>query len=169
MKKISCSISGFSLVEVTLAIGVVSFCALSMVGLLSVGLHSDSTSSSETAVTNILTSIVSDISVTPQSSSATAPISPQFNIPVPATGSPQSYAFYFKEDGTLSATAGGSAVAANAPVYRATVTVIPPSSTKGATVVRVLMTWPALADPTANIGPSKQKGSVETVTALLRN
>ena len=162
------STSAFSLVEVILAMGVVSFSVLSMLGLLTIGLKSDSASSSETAVTNILSSLVSDVSATPLTSPATAQVSPQFGIPVPVSGAVTNTLF-FKEDGTVSGTVNQNAIATDHPLYRATVIVVPPASTKGATTVRLLLTWPALADAQGAHLPSKQKGSVETVTAFLRN
>ncbi len=163
------SAAAFSLVEVILAMGVVSFSVLSMLGLLTVGLQSDSASSSETAVTNILTSLVSDLSATPKTSPATDQTSPQFGLPVPMSGNATTNTLFFREDGTVSGTMNQNAVAADRPLYRATVIVVPPASTKGATTVRLLLTWPALADAKGANVPSKQKGSVETVTAFLRN
>jgi len=161
---------GFSLIEVAVAIGIVAFCVLSLLGLLSVGLKTDSSSSAETAVTNILTSLVSDLGATPVSTPPTSQTSPQFKIPMPASGT-QTSTLFFKDDGTLSGTVNSDAVASEKPFYRATVVVMAPVSTskKGATIVRVLLTWPALADATASSLPSKQQGAVETVTAFLRN
>ncbi|HEY8965498.1 MAG TPA: hypothetical protein VIM58_03585, partial [Candidatus Methylacidiphilales bacterium] len=113
-----------------------------------------------------LTSIVSDLGATPSASSA----SPQFGIPIPASGTRTSTLF-FRDDGTLSGVVNGDAVAADHPFYRATIVIIAPASParKAATVARVLLTWPALADASASALPSRQKGSLETVAAFLRN
>lgn len=51
----------FTLVEVSLALGVASFCLLSIVGLLPVGLTSNQASIEQTMAVNISSAIVSDL------------------------------------------------------------------------------------------------------------
>jgi type II secretory pathway pseudopilin PulG len=52
---------GFSLVEVTLALGLVSFCLLTMMGLLPVGLNAVRSSNNEAMATNCLEQIAGSI------------------------------------------------------------------------------------------------------------
>lgn len=51
----------FSLVEVTLALGIASFCLLALVGLLPVGIQATSDASEETQVTNLISEVVADL------------------------------------------------------------------------------------------------------------
>src|SRR5437773_10927056 len=61
----------FSLVEVTLALGVAAFCLIAVFGLVPVGVQTNRNATSQTAATNILSSVVSDIRASPQSGSNT--------------------------------------------------------------------------------------------------
>ncbi len=60
-KKNRSSTQGFSLVEVTLALGVASFTLMSILGLLSVGMGAQQTSSRETIATNLALGIMADL------------------------------------------------------------------------------------------------------------
>lgn len=57
--KIQVQISGFSLIEVVLAIGIVSFALLAVVGLLPVGMKSTQNAREQAAAANVLNSIAS--------------------------------------------------------------------------------------------------------------
>jgi uncharacterized protein (TIGR02598 family) len=91
-------IAGFSLVEVTLALGVSSFGMLAIFGLLPVGLSSSQTSGQQTMAANIATAIVADMNQVPNSSAIAASsgalnaVSPQYSIDV--TGSSAHQSFY---------------------------------------------------------------------------
>src|SRR5258705_6008484 len=65
MKLRSRSIAAFSLVEVTLALGIAAFCLIAVVGLVPVGVQTNRNATSQTAATNILSSVVSDIRASP--------------------------------------------------------------------------------------------------------
>src|SRR5262249_20906853 len=64
MRKLSVS-SGFSLVEVTLALGIAAFCLLAVFGLMPVGVETTRNATSQTAATNIMAAVVSDLRATP--------------------------------------------------------------------------------------------------------
>src|SRR5215475_3874049 len=69
LKSIKCkarlrSVASFSLVELTLALGVAAFCLIAVFGLVPVGVQTNRNATSETAATNILSSVVSDIRAT---------------------------------------------------------------------------------------------------------
>jgi uncharacterized protein (TIGR02598 family) len=61
MKLSSRSIAAFSLVEVTLALGIAGFCLIAVLGLVPVGVQTNRNATSQTAATNILSNVVSDI------------------------------------------------------------------------------------------------------------
>jgi uncharacterized protein (TIGR02598 family) len=57
--------SGFSLVELTLALGVAAFCLIALFGLLAVGVQTNRNATSQTAATNIVAAVVADLRATP--------------------------------------------------------------------------------------------------------
>jgi uncharacterized protein (TIGR02598 family) len=163
--------SGFSLIEVTLAIGIAAFCLIAVMGIIPVGVQTNRNATSQTAATNIMTSVVTDLRAT----SKTKFGSPQFGITIPSDHTSgaasncqpcascwnvQTQTRYF--DGT------GEMVASAAALYRVTLTLVqnPTATTRtGALFYDVRATWPAQADPCATT-PS---GSVEMFTAFDRN
>src|SRR4026207_1558234 len=71
--KLSCrSIAAFSLVELTLALGIAAFCLIAVFGLVPVGVQTNRNATSQTTATNILSSVISDIRASPKGSSTTA-------------------------------------------------------------------------------------------------
>jgi len=146
--------SAFSLVEVTLALGVAGFCLLAILGLLQTGLTSEKVIVGQTAAAGILSAVYSDLVSTP-STNTTSP-NFQFSLTNQTLLTPQTV--YFSEAGWTNRV--GQAPATNSR-YRVSVGV--QSTTTGPTPVRILVTWPAAADPT------NASGAVEVVTALDRN
>jgi uncharacterized protein (TIGR02598 family) len=57
--------SGFSLAELTLALGIAAFCLVAVFGLMPVGVHTNRNATSQTAATNILAAVVADLRATP--------------------------------------------------------------------------------------------------------
>ncbi len=164
----------FTLVEVTMSLGVAGFCLLTLFGLLPIGLTSNQTSLEQTMAANITSAILSDLHCAQPLVSAT---SPRFGILVPAAQgtvpSISGTAIYLAADGSASLT--GKVVTSGTAVsrYRATVGFAPPlAGQRTATAVRVLITWPALADPSLGTWPSwpvNYTGSYEADTTLNRN
>jgi uncharacterized protein (TIGR02598 family) len=76
MKSSLRSASAFSLVEVTFALGIAAFCLIAIFGLMPVGIQANRNATSQSAATNILVSVVSDLRAT----SKAANTSPQFAI-----------------------------------------------------------------------------------------
>jgi uncharacterized protein (TIGR02598 family) len=138
--------AGFSLVEVTLALGVMAICLIAVFGLLPVGLNSNQAAIQQTATSAVLTMISEDLHSTPKTASSSL----RFNIPIPDGAT-----LYFNESGTPDSQANSR--------YRAAVT-FTPSTNRLATSGRILISWPAQQDD-----PSKASGSVETFLALDRN
>src|SRR5213594_73226 len=75
MRKLSAA-AAFSLVEVTLALGIAAFCLIAIFGLMPVGVQTNRNATSQTAATNIMAAVVSDLRATPTAN----PTSSQFAI-----------------------------------------------------------------------------------------
>jgi len=165
MKKRKNFISGFSLVEVTLALGVVVFCLVTILGLLAVGINSTRVSTVQTSATNILTAVAADLQATPYSvppstKDSAVETSPVYGITLPKTGASTSTTpktFYINEDGTLSTTGATGAL------YRLSVWTTGSSSTNQETLVRLLLTWPP------SVAYTTPQGYLESVVALNGN
>jgi uncharacterized protein (TIGR02598 family) len=155
----------FSLVEVTLALGVASFCLLAILALIPASVGTNQQTVQQTVDTNLVRAIAADLVATP----LTTQTSPRYGITLPGTGT-TTHTIFLQEDGTATAQDADADPAQN-PKYRATIFFRAPSNTtqKTATGVRILLTWPALADPLAAPTPSKFSGSYEAYTALNRN
>lgn len=146
--------SGFSLIEVTLALGVAAFCLLAVFGLLPIGLKTQQFAIEQTAATRIVSAAVSDLRNTPPA----ATTSSLFTINIPANTASSSSISYFDTEGHVT-----SALSANSR-YRLTITFTPNiTGGRGATFAHLLVSWPAAASVT------NASGSAETFVALDRN
>ena len=156
----------FSLVEVTVALGVAAFCLIAIFGLLPVGIRINQTSIQQTIAANLASAIAADLRATPKATTAQpSPASPRYVLTIPSVaGAGNMQSLFFGE--------GSGAVSSNAtpaPRTRATIFLTPPAAGKAATSGRIQFTWPALADPVAGTAPSKFSGSYEVFVALDRN
>ena len=175
MKK-SPVVAAFSLVELTLALGVAALCLVTVFALVPIAVLTNRNSTSQTAATNIAALAVADLRAAKLASSPmlgiSIPTDPTTNLPqfVPPNIVPcyngqtsnNSQVRYFDAQGQSSPSFGSSAL------YRLTVTFVKNTTatpTTGATYVNVKVTWPAAIDPCA-ITPS---GSVQMFAALDRN
>jgi uncharacterized protein (TIGR02598 family) len=155
----------FSLVEVTLALGVAAVCILAVIALLPVGILSNRDSIAETTAARLSGLLIADLRGTPAASGATSHNSPLYGIGFPQAGSPSATtSLFLNADGSQSAPA-----AIPSPAFRATVTVTTPSSGRAASTARVRITWPAMADPNPDIPPTNASGSSIIVVGLDRN
>ena len=154
-----------------MALAITTFCLTALIGLLPVGITSNHTSVEQSAAANIVRDVLSDLRGTP-AASGTSSI---YNIPIPSAGTastinslqPQT-SFFFAAD---TCTIGQTATSGTIPLlYRVTIGFAPPASGQHtATMARVLITWPALADQTTTAWPKNYSGSYESTTALDRN
>lgn len=143
--------TAFSLVEVTLALGVAAFCLLAVFGLLPIGFNTHRNAISQSIATDILSAVTSDLRATPNTTGTTS----QFGINI---GAPKT--LYFDETGSMS-------VITNRQVYRLTIT-FPTNSaaiSDGATFADINVTWPAPVDPAT----TRPTGSVEIFAAFDRH
>lgn len=158
---------GFSLVEVTLAIGVAGFCLLAIFGLLPVGLRTNQSAVEQTAANGILSAVAAELRATPRTVPPGGAV-PQgnpppnaYNIPIPAnpvTAAPAPTSLFFTEDGQCSASRTKESR------YLVTVTFLPNgSNARNATYVNLQVQWPAVE------GATRGEGSVQMFLALDRN
>jgi uncharacterized protein (TIGR02598 family) len=138
--------SAFSLIELTLAIGIAAFCLLAVMGLIPIAVQTNRNATSQTAATNIVASVIADMRAT------TAATSPQYGI---TFGTAKT--LYFDSAGQFTISLGANSR------YRARVTF--PTSPTGLSYADIRVTWPAAVDPTTTT-PS---GSVEMFAAFDRN
>src|SRR5213080_4759006 len=89
----------FSLVEVTLALGVAAFCLIAVFGLMPVGLQTNRNATSQTAATNIMAAVVADLRATPTA----ATTSTQFGITFGTNAT-----LYFDSSGQFTTSSGAN-------------------------------------------------------------
>lgn len=160
MKGTPANRGGFSLVEVTLALGVASVCLIAIFGLLPVGLRTNQDAAQEVAAGDILGTVMADLRATPATTPrGEAAASRQFAINIPAN--PVSEAttstLFFSGEGQSSASANSESR------YRLTITFLPNAGSRAATLARLKMSWPAAASPV------NATGSAEMFLGLDRN
>ena len=165
---------GFSLVEVTLALGVAAVSLLAIFALLPVGLKTNQVAIERRAATDILSGVVADLRATPATNPrGGATTSPRFAIRIPANpvSSVTTVTLFFNTEGQCSTDLEGFTKPDGSiwatPLqarYRATITFAPNGAgARTATFVNLKATWPAPAAP-ENAG-----GSAELFLALDRN
>ncbi|HEX5492134.1 MAG TPA: Verru_Chthon cassette protein B [Candidatus Udaeobacter sp.] len=64
MKRSIRDTSAFSLIEVTIALGIAAFCLIAVIGLIPVGVKTNRDAASQTAATNIMAAVISDLRAT---------------------------------------------------------------------------------------------------------
>ncbi len=175
LKSIKCdlavrAVSGFSLVEVTLSLGIAAFCLIAVIGIIPVGVQTNRNATSKTRATNVMAAVVADLR-----SSKTSSTSARFGITIPSnhtlgagSNCDRCASCWNAQTQTIYFDGSGQVVASTAALYRVTLTLVQnptATSTTGALFYDVRATWPAQADPCATT-PS---GSVETLAALDRN
>lgn len=137
------TVRGFSLVEVVIALGVISFAVMALINLLPVGLETSWSASQQTAAANVATAILSDLTLSASpafkgtsSTRFALPVNTNYTNTIPATLLP---------------------AAAN---FRVGVVIGSPSAALQPRPVRILVTWPAAAIP------ANAAGSYEVFTFL---
>ena len=161
--------TGFTLVEVCLALGIIAFAVLPLVGLLSIGLDSYRNTvfrmRGAQALNQIATSLQRAAAISgtggaptgqyialppfPQSGGSSTPL--QWTLA--ATATPQSYTLYFDENGTFLSDVSPVAAKGTAPPagarIAAAVVITPPTTKYDAGTAQITVGWPA----TSNSGP----------------
>jgi uncharacterized protein (TIGR02598 family) len=157
----------FSLVELTLAMGVAAFCLLAVFGLMPIGVQTNRNATSQTAAANILASVIADLRSTPLTTPpGGVTTSLQYQIPIPANpvGSATSVPpLFFAEDGTFSASIQAQSRYQVNITFRPTSPNPNGSNTHLPTLADVKLTWPAPATL------ANASGSAEMFAAFDRN
>jgi len=164
---------GFTLVEVTLALGVAGFGLLAIFGLIPVGINLNKTSIEQAAAMNLSAALIADAQTTPTGQTASV----RYGIPLPTSASPvqrKQMVIYFSDSGEPVA----SAAAAR---YLGVVSLTGPELNRSEpTALHILITWPAQSNaglstaPTTNATDIRANlknftGTAETIAALNRN
>jgi uncharacterized protein (TIGR02598 family) len=147
MKRSIASDTAFSLVEVTLALGIAAFCLIAIFGLMPVGVQTNRNATSQTAATNIIAAVVADLRATPKGSSTSSQFSVTFGTNPPP--------MYFDGTGQFATTLGANS--------RYQLNITWNSAPSGLRYADLRVTWPAAAAP-PNAG-----GSLEAFAAFDRN
>jgi len=149
----------FSLVEVTLALGVAAVSMLVIFSLLPIGLQTNQRSIEQTASADILSAVAADLRATPVTTPRGNPAtSIQFGISIPAAGSAGTTTLFFNSAGQFASSQQSDSR------YRATITFVSNGGgPKTATFADLQVTWPAGAAIT------NAQGSAEMFAAFDRN
>lgn len=151
--------SGFSLVEVTLALGVAAFCLITVVGLMPVGVQTNRNAISQTAATSIISSVLADIRTTARGTASATPSALYvINIPARDASNTTPQIRYFDSTGQFAALGANSRYQLNV-----TFPANPDSGTSKTTYGYLKVTWPAAATP------ANASGSVQMFAAFDRN
>src|SRR5207247_3042045 len=94
-------LGAFSLVEVTLALGVGAFCLIAVFGLLPVGVQTNQRATSQTAATSIMANVIADLRSTPKPPSINTSVQYQVRFGTSKT-------LYFDSSGRCSTDLAGS-------------------------------------------------------------
>ncbi len=148
-------IRAFSLVEVTLALGVASFALTAIFGLLPLGLMLSRGAIDQTAASGILSVIAADL----RSASPTATKSAQFGITIPAnaTTAGGEMQLFFGDDGEF------TTAAASDSRFRMSLSFLPGDHPKAPLKAAIQLGWPAAVEP------SQATGKVEALVTIDRN
>ncbi|HEX4630210.1 MAG TPA: hypothetical protein VH188_04530 [Chthoniobacterales bacterium] len=153
--------NAFSLVEVTLALGIAAVSLLAIFALLPVGVKTNQLAIEQSASTDVLSAVAADLRATPVTiPRGGAATSPQFSIAIPANpvGAKTTTILYFTSEGQFTTTL------APASRYRVSVTFLPNGAgMRTATFAHLSASWPAAA-AAADTG-----GTAEVFVALDRN
>ncbi len=156
--------AAFSLVEVTLALGVAGFCLIAVFGLLPIGVQTNRNATSQTAATSMMANVIADLRATPK----TVTTSTQFAINLPADPtSPAdpppcsgSQTLYFNAEGQAATSISTDSR------YRLILTFVRnPAGLTSATYAKVKVTWPAAVDACT----TTPEGSLEAFAAFDRH
>jgi len=151
--------AAFSLVELTLALGVAAVSMLVIFSLLPIGLQTNQRSIEQTASVDILSAVAADLRATPATTPRGNPAtSTQFGISIPAAGSTGTTTLFFNGAGQFASSQQSDSR------YRATITFVSSGGgPKTAIFADLQITWPAGAAIT------RAQGSAEMFAAFNRN
>ena len=145
--------AAFSLVEVTLALGLAGFCLIAVFGLMPVGVQTNRNATSQTAATNIMAAVVADLRATPKPNPTSAQFAMTYGTNRCADGCSQP-PLYFDSAGQFTTSLGPNSR------YQLNVTWY---GSSGLRYADLKVTWPAAATA------ANAAGSTEMFVAIDRN
>jgi uncharacterized protein (TIGR02598 family) len=150
----------FSLVELTLALGLAALCLIAVFGLMPVGVQTNRNATSQTVATNILSSVVSDIRASPPGLTASAKYHINRGKLNPTT------VCFDGQGGFTTLSQAGATCPANYYRFRLDVKMAnQPAGVVYPNYAWLKVSWPAASNPMRN-PPITPSGSVETVAAF---
>jgi uncharacterized protein (TIGR02598 family) len=99
MMTLSRTNKGFSLVEITIALGIAAFCLLSIFALLPTGMNTNRSSVDETIGANLAAAIVADLRATPIFATGATTNSPTYGLDPDTDTGGTPHTLYLKESG----------------------------------------------------------------------
>jgi len=159
--------SAFSLVEVTLALGVAAFCLIAVLGMLPVGLKTQQAGVQQTKANAIISQITdflrADVRLPPGQASKAQGQWVNLHGHWLAVAIPDTLFFTNDGDQTGSVTQGAAPPAPAGAVFRATITYLfPPTATTS--IAKISVSWPAQPNPATTV----PAGSAEAFVAVNR-
>ena len=166
MKRPSHAAFAFSLVEITLAMGVAAFCLLAVMGMLPIGLKTQKASVQQTTANSIISQIEGKLRAATRVPPGQEDKTDSKWLLHPHTGGgpwdSEPDVLYFTNEGN----SVGSAVTSDS-IYRATITYFqPPTPGYSTSLADITVSWPPQFDPTNPA--SVLLGKVETFIAINR-
>jgi uncharacterized protein (TIGR02598 family) len=162
-------VAAFSLVEITLALGVGAFCLIAVLGLLPTGLKTQQTSIQQTTANTISSQILADLSAALRLPPGLQ--SKQFNLHGHWAEMLTPDVMYFAKDGTFIPGSTNAQTVPATAVFVAIVTYLRPP-TETTSLADITVAWPAPALPidpnTGLVDLSKAAGKVEAFAAINR-
>lgn len=140
----------FSLVETTLAIGVLAFSLVILVSLLPTGMQMNQVFVHQTHAGSLLAGIETDIETARQLGLRRTPFYGIDLDAIPASGS-QPATYFLGEDGTFLAADGENPLAAAEATLRVSISKEDPAFAQVPAYLRIQVTWPAEVEP-GNLG-----------------
>jgi type II secretory pathway pseudopilin PulG len=176
MKSPLCRTAGFSLVEVTLALGVAAICLLPLLGLMPATLKTQQSSIQQTTANLIISQIQAflraDVRLPPGQYKQVCPDPPDPDVPcswdqlhghwLQVAQPPDT--LYFTHAGKQTGDVNASSPPSDA-VFRAKITYNPVDPTGSTSVANIVVSWPAPVDPSAG---GVSAGSVTALIAVNR-
>jgi len=159
-------LAAFSLVEITLALGVGAFCLIAVLGMLPVALKTQQASASQTKANAIISQIIdslrADVRLPPGQASKAEGEWANLHGHWKAVAVPDNLFFTSDGDQTGAVTQGPPPAAPTDAVFRATVTYLfPPTATTS--IAKITVSWPA-----AQSDLTKVAGSIDMFAAVNR-
>ncbi|PYV78182.1 MAG: hypothetical protein DMG96_08935 [Acidobacteria bacterium] len=161
MKRSLHTTAAFSLVEITLAIGVAAFCLIAVLGLLPVALKTQQASMQQTTANDVLSQILGDLRADIRLPPGQVSHEGEYGFGLHGHWA-QMYApdtLYFTNQAKITTATSTT----DPPVFRATITYLfPPNASTS--VAKMIVSWPAQVDPATAV----PAGWVETFIAVNR-